>query len=153
MAGSGDGAECAHGNNNTAVTMRRASLFFPTMVSEGTDRHANATAEYRADAACALRRGEGVLPTGANFDEAQLPLIEPPAAGSTPPPFDHPMVTVWAARHGVELLQQDAHLDCVFVPVNGGGGLTLRGAAIKQRYATGAIAVEAEDRLPGAGKR
>ncbi|MGC6745931.1 pyridoxal-phosphate dependent enzyme [Escherichia coli] len=37
------------------------------------------------------------------------------------PPFDHPMVIAGQGTLALELLQQDAHLDRVFVPVGGGG--------------------------------
>ncbi|MCP1065976.1 hypothetical protein M5G07_13185 [Serratia symbiotica] len=38
------------------------------------------------------------------------------------PPFDHPMVIAGQDTLAMELLQQDAHLDRVFLPV--GSGLT-----------------------------
>ena len=44
------------------------------------------------------------------------------------PPFDHPMVIAGQGTLALELLQQDAHLDRVFVPV-GGGGLAAGGGA------------------------
>jgi len=37
------------------------------------------------------------------------------------PPFDHPMVIALQGILAMELLQQDAHLDRVFVPVGSGG--------------------------------
>lgn len=80
-----------------------------------------ATADIKVDAV----RGFGgeVLLHGANFDEAKAKAIElSQQQGFTwVPPFDHPMVIAGRGTLALELLQQDAHLDRVFVPVGGGG--------------------------------
>lgn len=80
-----------------------------------------ATADIKVDAV----RGFGgeVLLHGANFDEAKAKAIElSQQQGFTwVPPFDHPMVIAGQGTLALELLQQDAHLDRVFVPVGGGG--------------------------------
>lgn len=48
------------------------------------------------------------------------------------PPFDHPAVIAGQGTLAMELLQQDAHLDRIFVPV-GGGGLAA-GVAVLIKY-------------------
>ena len=89
-----------------------------------------ATADIKVDAV----RGFGgeVLLHGANFDEAKARAIElAQQQGFTwVPPFDHPMVIAGQGTLALELLQQDAHIDRVFVPV-GGGGLAA-GVAVKR---------------------
>ncbi|MBN0495538.1 pyridoxal-phosphate dependent enzyme, partial [Pseudomonas aeruginosa] len=67
--------------------------------------------------------GGEVLLHGANFDEAKARAIElAQQQGFTwVPPFDHPMVIAGQGTLALELLQQDAHIDRVFVPVGGGG--------------------------------
>ncbi|WP_140417137.1 pyridoxal-phosphate dependent enzyme, partial [Vibrio cholerae] len=37
------------------------------------------------------------------------------------PPFDHPLVIAGQGTIGMEMLQQNGHLDYIFVPVGGGG--------------------------------
>lgn len=66
--------------------------------------------------------GEAYL-FGANFDEAKAKAIElSERQGYTfVPPFDHPAVIAGQGTLAMELLQQDAHLDRIFVPVGGGG--------------------------------
>ena len=68
--------------------------------------------------------GGEVLLHGANFDEAKAKAIElSQQQGFTwVPPFDHPMVIAGQGTLALELLQQDAHLDRVFVPVGGRRG-------------------------------
>ncbi len=79
-----------------------------------------ATADIKVDAV----RGFGgeVLLHGANFDEAKARAIElAQQQGFTwVPPFDHPMVIAGQGTLALELLQQDAHISRVFVPVGGG---------------------------------
>jgi threonine dehydratase len=80
-----------------------------------------ATADIKVDAV----RGFGgeVLLHGANFDEAKAKAIAlSQEQGMTfIPPFDHPAVIAGQGTLAMELLQQDAHLDRIFVPVGGGG--------------------------------
>ncbi len=62
------------------------------------------------------------------------------------PPFDHPMVIAGQGTLALELLQQDSHLDRVFVPVGGGGPAAGVAVLIKQLMPQiKVIAVEAED--------
>ncbi len=105
-----------------------------------------ATADIKVDAV----RGFGgeVLLHGANFDEAKAKAIElAQQQGFTRvPPFDHPMVIAGQGTLALELLQQDAHLDRVFVPVGGGGLAAGVAVLIKQLMPQiKVIAVEAED--------
>ena len=105
-----------------------------------------ATADIKVDAV----RGFGgeVLLHGANFDEAKARAIElAQQQGFTwVPPFDHPMVIAGQGTLALELLQQDAHIDRVFVPVGGGGLAAGVAVLIKQLMPQiKVIAVEAED--------
>ncbi|MDR3433460.1 MAG: threonine ammonia-lyase, biosynthetic [Rouxiella aceris] len=80
-----------------------------------------ATADIKVDAV--RHFGGEVLLYGANFDEAKGKAIElSQTMGMTfVPPFDHPAVIAGQGTLAMELLQQDAHIDRVFVPVGGGG--------------------------------
>ncbi|WP_246751289.1 pyridoxal-phosphate dependent enzyme, partial [Salmonella enterica] len=92
--------------------------------------------------------GGEVLLHGANFDEAKAKAIElAQQQGFTwVPPFDHPMVIAGQGTLALELLQQDSHLDRVFVPVGGGGLAAGVAVLIKQLMPQiKVIAVEAED--------
>ncbi|NBG70703.1 threonine ammonia-lyase, biosynthetic [Yersinia pestis] len=99
-----------------------------------------ATADIKVDAVRAF--GGEVLLFGANFDEAKTKAIAlAQEQGYTfVPPFDHPAVIAGQGTLAMELLQQDAHLDRVFVPVGGGGqpvdlarvGLFAEGVAVKR---------------------
>ena len=105
-----------------------------------------ATADIKVDAVRAFG-GEAYL-FGANFDEAKAKAVElAEQKGYTfVPPFDHPMVIAGQGTLAMELLQQDAHIDRVFVPVGGGGLAAGVAVLIKQLMPQVAvIAVEAED--------
>ncbi|RWR02784.1 threonine dehydratase [[Pantoea] beijingensis] len=105
-----------------------------------------ATADIKVDAVRAFG-GEALL-FGANFDEAKAKAIElSEAQGYTfVPPFDHPAVIAGQGTLAMELLQQDAHLDRIFVPVGGGGLAAGVAVLIKQLMPQiKVIAVEAED--------
>ncbi|MCK8343002.1 pyridoxal-phosphate dependent enzyme, partial [Erwinia amylovora] len=82
------------------------------------------------------------------FDEAKAKALElAQQHGYTfVPPFDHPRVIAGQGTLAMELLQQDAHLDRVFVPV-GGGGLAAGGAVLIKQLMPQikVIAVEAAD--------
>ncbi|SFN40835.1 threonine dehydratase [Izhakiella capsodis] len=104
------------------------------------------TADIKVDAVRAFG-GEAYL-FGANFDEAKAKAIElAQAEGYTfVPPFDHPAVIAGQGTLAMELLQQDAHIDRVFVPVGGGGLAAGVAVLIKQLMPQiKVIAVEAED--------
>ncbi|MDO4626709.1 MAG: threonine ammonia-lyase, biosynthetic [Pasteurellaceae bacterium] len=70
-------------------------------------------------------RGHGgeVLLYGANFDEAKAKAIELSHSKKMTfiPPFDHPAVIAGQGSLAMELLQQNSHIDRIFVPVGGGG--------------------------------
>ncbi|WP_413736632.1 threonine ammonia-lyase, biosynthetic [Sodalis sp. RH21] len=80
-----------------------------------------ATADIKVDAVRSFG-GEALL-YGANFDEAKAKAIELARDHDYTfiPPFDHPAVIAGQGTLAMELLQQDAHLDRIFVPVGGGG--------------------------------
>ncbi|HBO37174.1 MAG TPA: threonine ammonia-lyase, biosynthetic [Pasteurellaceae bacterium] len=67
--------------------------------------------------------GGEVLLHGANFDEAKAKAIELSRSKNMTfiPPFDHPAVIAGQGTLGMELIQQNSHIDRVFVPVGGGG--------------------------------
>ncbi|PPI88424.1 threonine ammonia-lyase, biosynthetic [Candidatus Pantoea edessiphila] len=67
--------------------------------------------------------GGEVFLYGNNFDESKYKAIELAKQHSYTfiPPFDHPSVIAGQATLAMELLQQDALIDRVFVPVGGGG--------------------------------
>ncbi|MGL9736251.1 MAG: threonine ammonia-lyase, biosynthetic [Symbiopectobacterium sp.] len=105
-----------------------------------------ATAGIKVDAV----RGFGgeVLLHGANFDEAKARAIalSQEQHMNFIPPFDHPAVIAGQGTLAMELLQQDAHLDRVFVPVGGGGLAAGVAVLIKQLIPQiKVIGVEAED--------
>ncbi|RRZ87555.1 threonine ammonia-lyase, biosynthetic [Erwinia sp. 198] len=105
-----------------------------------------ATADIKVEAVRAFG-GEAYL-FGANFDEAKAKALELAVQkGYTfVPPFDHPMVIAGQGTLAMELLQQDAHLDRIFVPVGGGGLAAGVAVLIKQLMPQiKVIAVEAED--------
>lgn len=105
-----------------------------------------ATADIKVDAV----RGFGgeVLLHGANFDEAKARAIALSQEQHMTfiPPFDHPAVIAGQGTLAMELLQQDAHLDRVFVPVGGGGLAAGVAVLIKQLMPQiKVIGVEAQD--------
>ena len=105
-----------------------------------------ATADIKVDAVRAFG-GEAYL-YGANFDEAKAKAIELAEQENYTfvPPFDHPMVIAGQGTLALELLQQDAHLDRIFVPVGGGGLAAGVAVLIKQLMPQiKVIAVESED--------
>lgn len=95
-------------------------------------------------------RGHGaeVLLVGDTFDAAQAEALRlADERGLTyVAPFDDPLVVAGQGTIGLELIQQDAHLDRVFVPV-GGGGLAAGVAVLIKNLMPGikVIGVEPED--------
>lgn len=81
-------------------------------------------------------RGYGgeVLLHGSNFDEAKAKAIELSQSEHMTfiPPFDHPAVIAGQGSIGMELLQQNTHIDRIFVPAGGGGLLAGIAVLIKQ---------------------
>ncbi|MBI6549521.1 threonine ammonia-lyase, biosynthetic [Xenorhabdus sp. VLS] len=105
-----------------------------------------ATADIKVDAVRSF--GGEVLLHGANFDEAKAKAIEMAKEHGYTfiPPFDHPVVISGQATLAMELLQQDVHLDRIFVPVGGGGLIAGVAVLIKQLVPEmKIIGVEAED--------
>lgn len=79
------------------------------------------TADIKVDAVKGF--GGDVLLYGANFDEAKAKALELAKEQKRIfiPPFDHPLVIAGQGSIAMELLQQNAKLDRIFVPVGGGG--------------------------------
>ncbi|WP_434357683.1 threonine ammonia-lyase, biosynthetic [Parasalinivibrio latis] len=85
---------------------------------------------------------------GSNFDEAKARAIELAAENNFTfiPPFDHPAVIAGQGTIGLELVQQNGHLEYVFLPVGGGGIAAGVAVLIKQLMPhIKLIGVEAED--------
>lgn len=78
--------------------------------------------------------GGEVLLFGANFDEAKAKAIELSQELNMTfvHPFDHPQVIAGQGSIGMELLQQNANLNYVFIPVGGGGLIAGIAVLIKQ---------------------
>ncbi|MFC7487406.1 threonine ammonia-lyase, biosynthetic [Knoellia sp. CPCC 206453] len=95
-------------------------------------------------------RGHGaeVILVGDTFDVAQAEALRlADERGLTYiAPFDDPLVIAGQGTIGLELIQQDAHLDRVFVPI-GGGGLAAGVAGLIKNLMPGikVIGVEPED--------
>ena len=92
--------------------------------------------------------GGEVLLYGANFDEAKAKAMELAKEQNRIfiPPFDHPLVIAGQGSIAMELLQQNAKLDRIFVPVGGGGLAAGIAVLIKQIMpAIKVIAVEPSD--------
>lgn len=68
--------------------------------------------------------GGEVLLHGSNFDEAKAEAerLSKEQGYTFVPPFDHPLVIAGQGTIGMEMLQQNGHLDYIFVPVGGGCG-------------------------------
>jgi len=94
------------------------------------------------------RMGGIVILHGQNFNEAYLHclLLAEKNDLCIIPPFDDPHIIAGQGTIGKELLQQDPHLDMVFVPVGGGGLAAGVAVYIKQLLpSVKVIGVEAED--------
>ncbi|SHO54321.1 threonine ammonia-lyase, biosynthetic [Vibrio quintilis] len=91
--------------------------------------------------------GEVVL-HGNNFDEAKAEAerLAEEHGYTFVPPFDHPLVISGQGTIGIEMLQQNGHLDYIFVPVGGGGLAAGIAVLVKQLLPEiKVIAVEPED--------
>lgn len=79
------------------------------------------TPDIKVDAVRDL--GGEVLLYGDNFDEAKAHAIQLSQKEGMLfiPPFDHPAVIAGQGTIGLELLQQHAQLDRIFLPIGGGG--------------------------------
>ena len=104
------------------------------------------TPDIKVDAVRAF--GGTVVLHGSIFDEAKAEaerLAE--LHGYTfVPPFDHPLVIAGQGTIGMEMIQQNGHLDYIFVPVGGGGLAAGVSVLVKQLMPNiQVIAVEPED--------
>ncbi|WP_375752021.1 threonine ammonia-lyase, biosynthetic [Vibrio sp. HN007] len=91
--------------------------------------------------------GEVVL-HGSNFDEAKAEAerLSKLHGYTFVPPFDHPLVIAGQGTIGMEMLQQNGHLDYIFVQVGGGGLAAGVAILVKQLMPeVKVIAVEPED--------
>ncbi|GAM54924.1 threonine dehydratase biosynthetic [Vibrio ishigakensis] len=104
------------------------------------------TPDIKVDAVRAF--GGNVVLHGSNFDEAKAEAVRlSEEHGYTfVPPFDHPLVIAGQGTIGMEMIQQNGHLDYIFVPV-GGGGLAAGVAVLVKQLMPNiqVIAVEPED--------
>ncbi|CAK9886452.1 MAG: L-threonine dehydratase biosynthetic IlvA [Candidatus Erwinia impunctatus] len=129
------------GNHAQGVALSAARLGIRSLIVMPV-----ATADIKVDAVRDF--GGSVLLYGTNFDEAKAKAIAlAESEGYTfVPPFDHPMVIAGQGTLAMELLQQNAHIDRIFVPVGGGGLAAGVAVLIKQLMPqVKVIAVEAED--------
>ncbi|MBI2186230.1 MAG: threonine/serine dehydratase [Acidobacteria bacterium] len=78
--------------------------------------------------------GEVIFAGTTSIDRRTKAELEAAARGLTiVPPFDHPWIIAGAGTCGLELLEQCADLDAVYVPVGGGGLISGVAAAVKRR--------------------
>lgn len=92
--------------------------------------------------------GGNVVLHGNNFDEAKAEAerLAQECGYTFVPPFDHPLVIAGQGTIGMEMLQQNGHLDYIFVPVGGGGLAAGVAVLVKQLMPEiKVIAVEPED--------
>lgn len=104
------------GNHAQGVAFSANCLGIPSLIVMP-----NNTSDIKIDAV----RNFGGKPIlcGNNFDEAKIKAINLANENHLTfvPPFDHPAIIAGQGTLAMELLQQDAHLDRIFVPVGGGG--------------------------------
>ncbi|MCP4955033.1 threonine ammonia-lyase, biosynthetic [Photobacterium aquimaris] len=92
--------------------------------------------------------GANVVLHGNNFDEAKIhaEMLAQQHGYTFIPPFDHPAIIAGQGTIGIELVQQNGHLEYVFVPVGGGGLAAGVSVLLKQLLPEiKVIGVEAED--------
>ncbi|KJF86417.1 threonine ammonia-lyase, biosynthetic [Photobacterium phosphoreum] len=92
--------------------------------------------------------GGNVILHGNNFDEAKIhaEMLAQQHGYTFIPPFDHPAIIAGQGTIGIELVQQNGHLEYVFVPVGGGGLAAGVSVLLKQLLPEiKVIGVEAED--------
>lgn len=104
------------GNHAQGVAFSATHLGIPSLIVMP-----NNTSDIKVDAV--RNFGGKPLLCGNNFDEAQKKAINLANENHLTfiPPFDHPAVIAGQGTLAMELLQQDANLDRIFVPVGGGG--------------------------------
>jgi len=116
------------GNHGQAVALAAARLGVPAVVVMP-----ETAPEVKVDG---VRRygGEVILAGTTSIDRRTRAEQEAAARGLTiVPPFDHPWIIAGAGTCGLELLEQCAGLQAVYVPVGGGGLVSGVAAAIKRR--------------------
>ncbi|HIF9523028.1 TPA: threonine ammonia-lyase, biosynthetic [Photobacterium damselae] len=92
--------------------------------------------------------GGDVILHGSNFDEAKTHAqqLSQQHGYTFIPPFDHPQIIAGQGTIGLELIQQNGHLDYIFVPVGGGGLAAGVAVLVKQLMPEiKVVGVEAED--------
>lgn len=92
--------------------------------------------------------GGDVILHGSNFDEAKTHAqqLSQQHGYTFIPPFDYPQIIAGQGTIGLELIQQNGHLDYIFVPVGGGGLAAGVAVLVKQLMPEiKVIGVEAED--------
>lgn len=104
------------GNHAQGVAFSATHLRIPSLIVMP-----NNTSNIKVEAV--RNFGGKPLLCGNNFDEAKITAINLSNKKNLTfiPPFDHPAVIAGQGTLAMELLQQDAHLDRIFVPIGGGG--------------------------------
>jgi threonine dehydratase len=129
------------GNHSQGVALAAQKLRCPALIVMP-----KTTPEIKV---AAVRRLEGeVVLHGNTYDEAhEHAMVLARATGRTMiPPYDHPLIIAGQATIGVELLEQHAAPDYVFVPVGGGGLISGIAVHVKARHpSVRVIGVEADD--------
>lgn len=98
--------------------------------------------------------GGDVILHGSNFDEAKTHAqqLSQQHGYTFIPPFDHPQIIAGQGTIGLELIQQNGHLDYIFVPV-GGGGLAAGVAVLVKQLMPEIKVIGVEAGIPPASMR
>lgn len=129
------------GNHAQGMALSGTHLGIPTTIVMP-----RTTPEIKIDAVRSF--GGTVVLHGANFDEAKIEAqrLAQEQGYTFVPPFDHPLVIAGQGTIGLEMLQQNGHLNYLFVPVGGGGLAAGIAVLVKQLMPEiKVIAVEPED--------
>lgn len=104
------------GNHAQGVALSGAKLGLETYIVMP-----KTTPEIKTDAVKSY--GAQVILHGNSFDEAKQYAQELSSLHGYTfiPPFDHPLIIAGQGTLALEIVQQQAHLDAVFIPVGGGG--------------------------------
>ncbi len=104
------------GNHAQGVALAGKKLGIDTLIVMPKN-----TPDIKINAACEL--GGKIILQGQTFDEAKSYALKlgKKEKRTFIPPFDHPAIIVGQGTIGMELLQQNGHLDYIFLPVGGGG--------------------------------
>ena len=126
-AARGRGVVCAStGNHGRAIAFAAGRLGVPSTICMSALVPSNKVEAIRA-------LGAEVRIVGQSQDDAQAEAERlASASGLTEiPPFDHPDVIAGQGTIGLELIEDFADLDCVLVPLSGGGLIAGIAAAVK----------------------